>query len=82
MTNTISEVSLVAGVSWVRLGNVLQTDGDVAQEHVGLDEVLDVGGGVGGPVEGEAHGPPVGVQAVPDAAERRGLLARHLPAVV
>lgn len=73
---------LRARVPGVGFGDVLQANGNILEEHVGLDEVFDVVGCVGRPVEGEAHGPSVGVQAVPQPAEWRRLFAAHLPAIV
>lgn len=43
--------------------------------HVGLEEVCQRGGAAG-PVEGEAHGAPVRVLAVADAAVRSRVVAR------
>lgn len=60
---------LLLNIPRVALSDVLQTDGDVNQRHVGQHEVLDVGDRSRRAVEGEAHGASVRVQPVAEAAE-------------
>ncbi|KAF9406236.1 hypothetical protein HW555_013319 [Spodoptera exigua] len=55
-------------------GRVGEPNGTVLHGHVGTQEVGEALGG-GGPVEGEAHGAPVRVLAVADAAVRRRVIA-------
>lgn len=57
-------------------GPVGEAHDAVAHGHVGAQEVGQRGGGGRGPVEREAHGAPVRVLAVADAAVRRRVITR------